>query len=117
MRASSQRGTCVYRQKSAYVFKHRAVEHGHLVPTVRLAMAFFALILPVFAQAPADTGQISGIVKDPDQAAVSGSQVTLTNQQTKSKATAVTDGQGAYAFTSLRPGSYTVEVDAANFKA
>ncbi len=63
-----------------------------------------------------DTGQIAGIVKDPDQAAVSGSQVTLTNQQTKAKTTAVTDSQGAYTFPSLQPGAYVAEVDVKGFK-
>ena len=56
-------------------------------------------------------------MKDPDQAAVSGSQVTLTNQQTKAKTTAVTDAQGAYTFPSLQPGAYVVEVDATGFQA
>src|ERR1700689_394643 len=63
----------------------------------------------------ADTGQITGVVKDPDQAAVAGSQVTLTNQQTKAKATTVTDGQGGYAFPSLQPGAYVAEVDVKGF--
>ena len=71
----------------------------------------------VARSSPADTGQITGVVKDPDQAAVAGSQVTLTNQQTKAKATAVTDSQGAYTFPSLQPGAYMVEADATDFKA
>jgi len=79
--------------------------------------AYIFLTLPALAQPAADKGQIIGVVKDPDQAAVSGSQVTLTNQQTKVKARVVTDGQGAYKFLSLQPGAYVVEADAANFKA
>jgi iron complex outermembrane recepter protein len=84
------------------------------------------LLAPAFAQIAADTdqihlvqidmGQIKGVVRDPDQAFVSGSPVILTNQQSKAKVNAATDGQGAYAFPSLQPGTYTVEVDAANFK-
>ena len=46
--------------------------------------ALFLLPLPAFAQ---DTAQITGVVKDPDQAVVAGSPVTLTNQQTKAKTT------------------------------
>ena len=56
---------------------------------------------PAFAQ---DAGRITGVVKDPNQDVVTGSQVTLTKQQTKAKSTAVTDGQGAYTFPSLPPG-------------
>ena len=48
--------------------------------------------------------RLPGVVKDPDQAVVSGSQVTLTNQQTKARTTAVTDGQGTYTFLSLAAG-------------
>ena len=73
--------------------------------------------LPALAQIAADTGRITGVVKDPDQDVVSGSQVILTNQQTKARVTAVTDGQGAYAFPSVQAGTYVVEVDAPGFQA
>ncbi len=66
--------------------------------------------------AAADTGQITGVVKDPDQAAVSAAQVVLTNQQTKAKTTAATDAQGAFTFPSLQPGAYIAEVDVKGFK-
>src|SRR5580704_8274103 len=91
----------------------------YCLPYGRVALRLVAtlvLTLPALPQT-AQTGQITGVVKDPDQAAVSGSQVVLTNQQTKAKATAVTDSQGVYTFPSLQPGAYVVEADAANFKA
>jgi iron complex outermembrane receptor protein len=72
--------------------------------------------LSVFAQTPSDVGRVTGVVKDPDQAVISGSQVTLTNQQSKARTITTTDGQGAYAFQPVQPGSYTVEVNAAGFK-
>ncbi len=74
-----------------------------------LIAALLLLTLPMIAQT------ITGVVKDPDQAAVSGSQVILTNQQTKARITAVTDDQGAYAFPSLQPGAYVAEVDVKGF--
>jgi iron complex outermembrane receptor protein len=81
-------------------------------------VAYISLLL-AFAQTPADTrvatGQIMGVVKDPDQAVVPGSKVTLTNQQTKIKTTTITDSQGAYTFPSLQPGAYVVEVDPKGF--
>lgn len=73
------------------------------------------LSLPAFAQTVAGTGQITGRVRDPQQAAVAGARVVLTNQQTKTKAATVTDSQGAYTFPSLQPGGYVVEVTATNF--
>ena len=65
------------------------------------------------AQTGANTGQISGVVRDPDKAVVPRTQVTLTNQQTKAKASAATDDQGAYTFSSLPAGTYIVEVASA----
>ncbi len=69
----------------------------------------------MLGQTPA--GQIAGVVRDPSQAAVSGAQVTLTNQETKAVAATVTDAQGAYAFRTLQPGTYAVAVAASNFQA
>jgi hypothetical protein len=68
------------------------------------------------AQNSADRGQIVGVVRDPDQAVVSGAPVTLTNQQTKVKSTALSNSQGGYKFPSLPPGAYVVEADVKGFK-
>ena len=78
--------------------------------------AYCLLAISAFGQTAAYSGQITGVVKDPDQAVVSGSQVTLTNQQTKAKITAVSDGQGVYKFLSLEPGGYVVAADVKGFK-
>jgi iron complex outermembrane recepter protein len=63
------------------------------------------------AQTSTSTGQISGVVKDPDQAVLAGAHVTVTNSTTKVKAEAEADSQGAYSFSSLPPGNYVVEAD------
>jgi iron complex outermembrane receptor protein len=96
---------------------HKSTNIYHPYGRVGLCLvATLLLTLPALPQT-AQTGQITGVVKDPDQALVAGSQVVLTNQQTKSDARAVTDSRGAYTFPSLQPGVYVVEADAANFKA
>jgi iron complex outermembrane receptor protein len=80
-----------------------------------LAILTFGLGLtarPSFAQ----SGQLTGVVKDPQQAVVAGAQVTVTNSETKAKTTAVTNGQGVYAVPSLPPGAYTLEAQAPGFK-
>ncbi len=88
------------------------------ISTLRIyAIATILASLPAFAQTVAGTGQISGTVKDPQQAAVIGARVVLTNQQTKSKASTATDSQGTYSFPSLAPGAYVVDVSATNFNA
>jgi len=79
-------------------------------------IAFLLLTFAAIAQTPGGTGQITGVVKDPDQALVAGSRVILTDRQTKARTTAVTDGQGAYTFPSLQPGVYVVGIDAQGFQ-
>jgi len=71
--------------------------------------------LSAIAQTVSGTAEITGIVRDPTQAVLVGAQVVLTNVQTNAKIRAVTDSQGAYAFRSLQPGTYTVAVDARGF--
>lgn len=68
--------------------------------------------LPVLAQA----GQLTGVVKDPHQALVTGAKVTLTNLQLHLVRTAATNEQGAYRFASLPEGAYSLKVDAPGFK-
>jgi iron complex outermembrane receptor protein len=77
---------------------------------------FFLLTLPVLGQTGFN-GQIAGVVRDPAQAVVPGSQVFLTNQQTSAvTATVLTDDQGAYAFAAVPPGTYVVRAEAKGFQ-
>ncbi len=92
---------------------HMREFRGDMYRSAYVLVMTLLLTVSAFAQ---NTGQIAGVVKDPDQAAVSGSQVILTNQQTKVRITAVTDGQGAYTFPSLQPETYVAEVDVKGFK-
>ena len=80
-------------------------------------IAYILLANLMWAQVPTESGQITGSMKDPAHAVISGAQVTLTNQQTKAKTTAVSDGQGVYMFSSVQPGAYVVEADVKGFKA
>jgi len=75
-----------------------------------------SLLLALSAMAQDVAAQIMGVVRDPDQAVVSGAAVTLTNQQTDAKSTAVSDSKGSYRFLSLQPGAYVVEADVKGFK-
>src|SRR5579862_2649570 len=69
------------------------------------------------AQTISNGGQITGVVKDPAQAVVPGSQVTLTNQQTSATSTVITNAQGLYAFPSVLPGTYVVKAEVKGFQA
>ncbi len=78
------------------------------------------LALPVSAFAGAAQAQFSsslqGTVTDPSGAVVPNATVTITQTDTNTKRTATTSGGGAYAFGSLAPGNYTVEVTAPGFQ-
>ena len=63
------------------------------------------------------TGQISGVVTDPNGAVVSGASVTATNQDTNFTRTVTTGGDGIYSFQLLPPGNYRVSVTASGFAA
>lgn len=65
----------------------------------------------------ASTGAISGTVTDPAKAVVVGATVTATSQATGEKRTVNTGPAGAYVFSFLDPGAYSVEVSATGFKS
>ncbi len=86
-----------------------------------LALRFSCLITAVllissacFAQVG---GGITGVVKDPSDAAIPGASVFLTNTATGTKRTATTDSQGVYSFPALAVGQYDLEVNAPGFLA
>ena len=63
------------------------------------------------------TASISGTVKDPSGAIVSGATVIATNVDTGVTTTQTTNGQGFYSFQSLPLGTYTIDVKQNGFKA
>ena len=89
---------------------------GRLFGSPALVLGMLLWTFSSLAQTTAGTGQITGTVRDPNQAVLAGAPVVLTNTQTQEKVTGVTDNQGAYVFSGLQPGSYVVEVDAKGFK-
>jgi hypothetical protein len=63
----------------------------------------------------ANTGSITGVVKDQAGAVVPGATVTAINIGTNATRSTTTSDEGVYEITPLVPGSYRVEVDAPNF--
>jgi hypothetical protein len=78
----------------------------------RIALALLVLSLPAAAQ----TGGISGTVKDPSDAAIAGATVVLTTQDTNARRTQTTGNTGFYSFPELPPALYRLEVEAQGFK-
>ena len=79
--------------------------------------AFYISILlaaAVYGQSP--RGSIGGEVTDAAKKPVAGAAVSLVQQETNKKRTAVTDAQGDFLVTLLAPGAYTLQVDAPGYR-
>ena len=84
-----------------------------LVVCIGLSLAFCAS--PVAAQT-ASSGSVTGLVSDPQGAAVPGAGVTLTDMATNAKQEATTNDSGRYNFPVVNPGLYDIVVSKAGFK-
>lgn len=79
-----------------------------------VAVCSMALMPALFGQTV--TGVITGSVLDSSGLAVPGASVSLTNETTGDKRQTQTDPTGDFVFTAVRPGLYTVAVQAQGFK-
>src|SRR6202789_597720 len=78
-------------------------------------MVFLALgLTPLRAQF--ETASVLGYVRDTSGAFIPGATVSLINQETKAVVTAKTSTAGAYEFTDVKIGQYTVTVNANGFE-
>lgn len=82
---------------------------------VALAAIVFLLLFSNAALAGV-TASMSGTVKDPTGAAVTGARVTAVNSDTGISQTQNTNGQGFYSFQSLPPGQYELQVAQKGFE-
>ena len=88
----------------------RAAHFAFLMLTV-------ACLLPVKALAQGETtSAIIGEVRDATNAVVPGATVTVTNHETGLKRSARTDDAGRFNFPQLKPGTYSVGVEARGFE-
>jgi hypothetical protein len=70
----------------------------------------------VIGSAQVNTATLSGTVSDPQNLAVKGTKVTLTNAATGATRTAISDDSGRYNLVGIPPGQYKLTVDGgANF--
>src|SRR6266571_1647703 len=87
--------------------------------TSRFVLALSALLVLLFSSiafAQQGTSSVRGVVTDPQGNVVSGAMVTLINPATTASRTTTTGDGGVYAFESVSPGDYRVEVEAKGFK-
>ena len=74
------------------------------------------LLLAGLAVAQSFQGSLRGRVVDPNDAAVPGARLTITDEATKVTRSTVTNEGGEYVFTAVTPATYLVAVEAAGFK-
>src|SRR5438094_10519542 len=83
----------------------------------RTRLLVLLTILPaVPASAEFDAGQISGFVRDAQQAALPGATVTVANEATGNKRSTVTNSTGFFVMPDIPVGSYAVTVELSGFK-
>src|SRR5713226_8309471 len=76
----------------------------------------FLLAEAAFSQGET-TSAIAGQVSDASGAAVPGATVTATNKETGLRRSASTDDSGRFNFPQLKPGTYSVKVEAEGFES
>ncbi|HUE88583.1 MAG TPA: carboxypeptidase regulatory-like domain-containing protein [Vicinamibacterales bacterium] len=69
----------------------------------------------VSAQTRATSADLTGVIYDPLKAVLPGATVTVTNADTGTSRTSVTEGDGRYAILALPPGTYTIRVELSGF--
>jgi hypothetical protein len=79
-----------------------------------LAVIFLSLVPNAFPQA--DTGVITGTVRDSTGAAIPNAKVSIVEAETRFHFETVANDQGLYRVQSLLPGTYTVTFEALGFK-
>ncbi len=82
--------------------------------SVRFGLLFISLAGCIYAQR--DLSTIVGTITDPSQAVVAGAKVTITEDATGLVYNLTTDSNGEFIRPAIRPGTYSVEVDAPGFK-
>jgi hypothetical protein len=80
------------------------------------ALLFCFASVQMWAQAGIDMGGVTGTVKDPSGALVIHAQCTLTNTDTGVTQTTVSTSAGAYTFSLVSAGNYSLKVTASGFK-
>src|SRR5712664_1430671 len=85
--------------------------------SIFVLVALFHFLLPEAAFSQGETtSAIIGQVSDASGAAVPGATVTVTNKETGLRRSASTDGSGRFNFPQLKPGAYSVKVEAEGFE-
>jgi hypothetical protein len=85
---------------------------------MRVLRLVVAAVLLLAAEAAAQTisGSMSGTVVDESSQIIAAASITILNESTGEERTGATNDVGAFAFSGLAPGPYTIKVEMAGFK-
>jgi hypothetical protein len=83
--------------------------------SLALLVTLFALIGSSAVVAQQEAATITGEVRDPSGAVVAGAAVAITNVDTNISAATVTNDRGVYSIPGLRPGNYSITIEAPGF--
>src|ERR1700741_4094453 len=93
----------------------RHVKCIFFMPAILLAIGLLAIGAGTNAQSIV-TGAINGTVTNASGAVVEGANVTLVSEATQETQTAVTGPNGAFQFSLLKPGRYSVTIEKTGFR-
>ena len=88
---------------------------GRTFSTTGLCAAVLVLMPAVLLAQQNPHGTIVGVVRDQEQATLSGAEVSLVHQHQAVLATTTTDASGGFTFKNVRPGSYEIRVTQIGF--
>ncbi|MDQ3821286.1 MAG: Plug and carboxypeptidase regulatory-like domain-containing protein, partial [Acidobacteriota bacterium] len=100
----------IFRQPPGARRRRRYIPYGALLG----ALLLLATASVSFAQGSGST--LRGVVRDPKGAVVPNVTVTLTDEQHGTQRQATTSSEGAYVFTAIDPGTYTLKIEGQGFK-
>ena len=93
--------------------------HGHMLRRNAGGFAFgILLVIAAALTAAAQSGSavVRGTVTDVQGKAIAGAKVTLTSVDKNLSRSQTTNEEGIYVFSSIAPGSYRIDIEAASFK-
>src|SRR5262245_12379274 len=82
-----------------------------------LAVALVVMAAPALVSAQGESGKLGGTVRDSSNAFVAGAKVMVKNERTGEVRNAVTNDQGFFLITNLKPSTYLVKVEQPGFAA
>ncbi len=88
----------------------------HLLATFATLLCIFALHPTSLHAQAANAGSVAGIVTDSTGAVIAGATITLTDKQTSSPRTAVSNDAGRYLFPNVPPGTYVISANKTGFR-